>query len=123
RRGHLAVGMAGVLTLWIALDWPIGALGAGYLASVHMIQYLLIVLLAPPLLLFGIPTEAYRRLDHAGWPSRVLEFATRPAVTLPMFVGVTLVTHVPVVVDALMASQMGNFAVDAIWLVSGILFW
>ncbi|HSG47188.1 MAG TPA: hypothetical protein VLA43_05140, partial [Longimicrobiales bacterium] len=25
----------GVTALWIALDWPVGALGAGYLASLH----------------------------------------------------------------------------------------
>ena len=34
----------GVAILWGATDWPMGALGAGYLASVHMAQYLLYTL-------------------------------------------------------------------------------
>ena len=32
----------GIFSLWLALDWPIGPLGAGFLAGVHMVQYLLI---------------------------------------------------------------------------------
>ena len=62
RRGSAAAGLAGLAFLWIALDWPIGALGAGYLASVHMFQYLLIALVAPPLLAgeLGQPARAQR---------------------------------------------------------------
>lgn len=47
--------IAGIALLWIALDWPIGTLGAGYLASVHMVQFFLIALVAPALLVFGWP--------------------------------------------------------------------
>jgi len=46
--------LTGLLLLWAALDWPIGTLGAGYLASVHMVQFLLIVFYAPPLILLGL---------------------------------------------------------------------
>src|SRR5688572_20696553 len=53
---------AGVLALWIALDWPVGALGAGYLASLHTVQFLLIALIAPPFLLLGVPSAAWAAL-------------------------------------------------------------
>lgn len=57
---RVASAVAGLLTLWLALDWPIGALGAGYLASVHMVQFLLIGMIAPPLLLWGLPPAGLR---------------------------------------------------------------
>ena len=41
-RGQRLCFGAGLLVLWSALDWPLGALGGGYLASVHMVQFLLI---------------------------------------------------------------------------------
>lgn len=123
RRGSAAAGLGGLALLWIALDWPIGALGAGYLASVHMFQYLLIALAAPPLLIWGIPAPVGGFAEGSGTFARVVDILDRRALALVVFVGVTIVTHVPSVVDSLMASQVGNFVVDASWLLSGILFW
>lgn len=118
--GRFAIGL---LLLWIALDWPVGALGSGYLASVHMVQFLLIALAAPPLLLSGIPEPAFRRL--AGRPRLlgVLRILTHPLVALLLFNAVVFTTHWPSVVDGLMASQAGSFALDIGWLLAGLLFW
>ncbi|HEX7118840.1 MAG TPA: cytochrome c oxidase assembly protein [Longimicrobiales bacterium] len=65
---RIASFAAGLACLWIALDWPIGALGAGYLASVHMVQFLLIALIAPPLLLWGIPPAVHGAAASAPLP-------------------------------------------------------
>jgi cytochrome c oxidase assembly factor CtaG len=123
RRWRTAAGVAGIVVLWLALDWPVGALGAGYLASVHMAQYLLIALAAPALLLLGVPPAAYERLARRPVLGGGIRQATRPAVALLVFIAVTLVTHVPGVVDTLMRSQTGSFAIDAAWLLAGLLFW
>ena len=48
----------GLLFVWAAIDWPIGALGSGYLLSVHEVQYLFLGLIAPPLLLLGVPAAS-----------------------------------------------------------------
>lgn len=113
---------SGLLLLWVALDWPIGALAAGYLASLHMVQFLVVALVAPPLLLLGLPAAAWRR--QARSPALpALELATRPLVALVGFVVVVAVTHWPLVVDGLMGSQLGSFAIDAAWLVAGLGFW
>ena len=49
RRKPLWFGL-GFAVLWGATDWPLGTLGAGYLASAHMAQYMLSTLVAAPLL-------------------------------------------------------------------------
>jgi len=114
--------IAGLLLLWAALDWPIGTLGAGYLASVHMVQFLLIVFYAPPLILLGLRPrgdDASARARH----SRLGRGITHPLVTLAVLVAVTIVTHLPAVVDGLMTSQAGSFLLDSAWLLAGMLFW
>ncbi len=113
---------AGVLALWIALDWPVGALGAGYLASVHMVQFLLIALVAPPLLLLGLPAGAYRALE-AGRLAGPLRVLSNPLLTLAGFTAIVGLTHWPPLVDTLMPLQLGNMALDLVWLMAGVMFW
>jgi putative membrane protein len=122
-RKHAAYFAAGALLLWISLDWPVGALGAGYLAYVHMIQFLLIAMAVPPLLLLGVPKEALPRLRDDGAAARIRRFATHPLLTLLAFVVVVYYTHLPVSTDRLMATQWGSFLVDVLWLGGGLLYW
>ena len=121
-RPELARFAAGALTLWIALDWPVGALGSGYLASVHMVQFLLIALVAPPLLIASLPQPALVRIV-TGPLGRVAALLTRPLVALLIFHSVVIATHWPSVVDGLMGSQGGSLAIDMAWLGAGLLFW
>jgi putative membrane protein len=108
----------GVLVLWLALDWPLGALG-GYLASVHMLQFVLIALVAPPLLLRGISPAAQQLAAE----SALLKRITAPLFALLVFNAAVLITHLPIVADTLMPSQFGSMAIDLAWLAAGTLFW
>ena len=112
----------GVLALWVALDWPVGAL-SGYLASAHMLQYLLTALVAPPLLLLGVPSGAWRRLASRPGVVRVLRFVTHPLIAIAIFQLILFYTHLPSVVDRMMVTPLGSFAIDAMWLGGGLLFW
>ena len=58
---RVAFFLAGAVVFWLASDWPLGTLGAGYLASAHMVQYILYVLVAAPLLWLGTPEWMARR--------------------------------------------------------------
>lgn len=118
-----AAFFAGLVMLWLALDWPIGALGAGYLASVHMAQFLMITLLAPPLLLLGVPRAVYERLGELPRVVSVLRLVTHPLIALAVFGVAVYWTHLPGVVDALMVTQAGSFALDIVWLLGGLVFW
>ncbi len=114
---------AGILLLWIALDWPVGALGAGYLASVHMVQFLLIGVAAPPLLLLGIPRAPLERWVARRGVNGTMRVLGYPIVSMAIFVSMMAFTHWPPVVDTLMATQLGSFALDMMWLVAGLIFW
>ncbi len=114
---------AGLVSLWIALDWPLGALGAGYLASAHMVQFLLIALVAPPLLLYGVPPAAFETLERHGAAHRALRVLTHPLAAIAVFNVVLVATHWPEVVDGLMASQHGSFLLDMAWWGAGLVLW
>lgn len=115
--------LVGLFLLWLSLDWPIGALGAGYLASVHMLQFLLMALAAPPLLLRGPSADALALLERDTFLARLVRRLTAPRNALIFFSVVVLLTHLPPIVDALMVSQAGSMLIDLLWITAGLLFW
>ncbi|HYV98909.1 MAG TPA: cytochrome c oxidase assembly protein [Gemmatimonadaceae bacterium] len=118
------LGWLGVILLELSLDWPLGPLAAGYLATAHAVQFLIVVLTAPPLILIGA-----RRRIAAMWPpenssgDRALRRVFDPLLAAIVFNVVVIATHVPEVNDAMMGKQAGAFAVDLAWLLAGLWFW
>jgi cytochrome c oxidase assembly factor CtaG len=121
RRWRIASAAAGVACLWLLLDWPIGTLGSGYLASIHMVQFLGLTLVASPLLLFGIPVgwEA----ERSPFIAALLERVTSPITALILFNSIVYLTHWPAVSDGLMVTQVGSLAIDLAWICGGLAFW
>jgi putative membrane protein len=121
RQWRVAAAASGIGGLWLLLDWPIGALGAGYLASVHTFQFLGLALALPPLLLFGLPPgwEAARGPRMTA----VLVHVTQPLWAFVGFLVIVFLTHLPPVVDALMVTQAGSFILDLAWLLGGLAYW
>lgn len=114
---------AGLLSIWLALDWPIGALGAGYLASFHTVSYLLLAMVAPPCLILAIPVAQQRRLATTGRWARLLQAFGRPWAGFALYAVILTLTHFPVIVDGAMATQFGAFAIDLAWILSGFGLW
>jgi putative membrane protein len=110
------------LALWLALDWPLGLLGAGYLASVHMVQFLLIAFVVAPALLGGISPNTFSWVATSK-SGPVIERLSRPVLSLLIFNGIVLLTHMPPLVDRLMRTQLGSMLIDLLWLSGGLLFW
>ena len=124
--GERVAFIAGVITLWVSLDWPLGPIAAGYLASAHALQFLIVTMFAAPLLLLGSRTGFIERIA-AGAPSAGLRAVGRtivhPLVTAIIFNAIVAASHVPSVVDGLMPTPFGAFMIDAAWLAGGLIFW
>jgi len=52
-RGRTIAFVLGVVGLWACIDWPLAALGAGYLALAQMTRQIFMVMVVAPLLLFA----------------------------------------------------------------------
>lgn len=122
RRRRL-IGWFGVVLAWGTLDWPLGPLAAGYLASAHAVQFLLLTMVVAPLILIGVEPNLASRPERHGAAWRVVRVLTIPLVAGILFNVISASTHVPAVVDGAMVSQIGCFGLDIIWLSSGILLW
>jgi putative membrane protein len=117
------LGAAGLVIVWVLLDWPVGTLGSGYLMAVHAAQFLLFSFVVPPLLYGGIAPHRWTRLEARFGNSATLRAATHPLVAGIAFNLMAVVTHVPSVVDGLMRTQVGAFAIDLAWIAGGLAFW
>lgn len=113
----------GVAVYWLATDWPIGTLGAGYLASVHMLQFVLYGMIAVPLMMLGTPEWMARRVLERLRLYRVAKKLSKPLLAGICFNTILLLTHAPMTVDALRSDQLGSFALDAAWVIGGLILW
>ena len=120
---------AGVAVLWLASDWPVHDLAEGYLYSVHMVQHLLLTLVASALLLLGTPAWLARRLLGLSDGSRssrrttIVRALSRPVVGLAQFNVVLVLSHWPAVVEATVRWHPLHFVAHAVLLVSAVLMW
>ena len=121
--GQVAWFALGLLVLWLATDWPIGALGAGYLLSVHTAQWILYTLVVPPFLLLGVPTWLPLSAPAASRVGKALRLFARPVVALAVTDAILLASHLPPVVDGFRRTQWGSFAIDLCWLIGGLVMW
>jgi putative membrane protein len=116
--------LTAMVIFWVASDWPVGTLGAGYLASVHMLEYVLYTLVVAPLMLLGTPEWMARRVLGKLHLTRAHEWLAQHLFVSGLIFNIVLViTHSPIGVDTLRSSQLGSFAMDMSWLASGIILW
>jgi putative membrane protein len=121
--GKTASFLLGLGVLWIATDWPIGALGAGYLLSVHTAQWILYTLVVPPFLLLGVPAWLPLSVPADSRFGRLLRLLARPVAALALTDAILLASHLPPVVDGFRRTQVGSFVIDLLWLVGGLVMW
>ena len=109
----------GLLCIWVALETPIDVLADEYLDSVHMLQHVLIGVVAPPLLLLGLNREM------AGVLLRVpgLRAITEPVTAQVLAAAVMIGWHLPPLYDATLYSESLHVAEHLSFIAGGVLFW
>jgi putative membrane protein len=113
-----------MVVFWLASDWPLGTLGAGYLASAHMTQFLLYTLVAAPLILLGTPEWMARGIARKLRIEQGIVWLGRSLVVAGLtYNTILLTTHAPGTVEILRNSQLGSFLMDVVWIVAGLILW
>lgn len=122
-RGRTVAFVFGVIGLWAVLDWPLAALGAGYLATAQMARQIIMVMVVAPLLLFACPPALAVRA--VGWGRRltILRWMARPIVAVPVAALSLIVVNSPALVDPLLESPYSSFLMDGIWTLAGFTLW
>jgi len=118
----VAFGVA-IVGLWAVIDWPLAALGAGYLATAQMTRQILMVMVVAPLMLFACPPALAVRVVGWGKGLTVLRWWSRPVVAVPLAAGSLLIANIPVVVVPLVQTPYGSFLMDGLWTLAGFTLW
>jgi len=127
--------LAGLGTVWLAIASPLDAF-SGLLLSAHMVQHLLLMSVAPPLILLGLPFLPLLR----GLPRKFARDGVGPFLTWPAFrqvghkitnplncwliMALTLfVWHMPAAFDLALRSPGWHKVEHACFLSAWLLFW
>jgi len=122
-RGQKAAFYLGVLTIWLVADWPVHELAEERLLSVHMVQHLLLSLVAPPLLLLGTPGWLLRTLLRPRWLAALVRGLARPFPALLLFNAFIAFSHWPLIVEAAVRSELIHFGLHAALVSTALLMW
>jgi cytochrome c oxidase assembly factor CtaG len=133
--GRLSAFMGGLAAIYLALASPIEPFSA-LLLQVHMLQHLLLMMAAPPLLWLGAPLFPLLRglpqsirtfwiapLFHTQLLRKIAECLTHPVIALPLFVSATWLWHAPATYDLALRSSGWHYLQHACFLITGFLFW
>lgn len=118
-----AAFVTGVVVLLLALISPLDTLGDSYLFSAHMLQHLLLMLVVPPLLLYGLPPYAFARLLQWGVARRVERAVGRPLVAWLIGLGTLWVWHAPSLYDLALHDEGVHIVQHLCFLVAATIFW
>lgn len=122
-RRQVACFAAGLLVIEVASDWPIHDLAERYLFSAHMVEHMLISLVAPPLLLLGMPAWLIRRILRRPALGGTVRVMCRPIVAGLMFNGVIAVSHAPFWVNGTLDHHYLHFWAHLLLFVVSMFMW
>jgi putative membrane protein len=116
---HALLFALGVAALWVALETPIDTISDRYLMSVHMLQHVLLLFVAPPLLLLGLSVRMARAV--ASFPG--VKALTHPIVAQVLAAAVMVFWHLPAPYDWTLQSEGVHIVEHLSFIASGLVFW
>jgi putative membrane protein len=122
-RAQIQTFLLGVLVLFIALVSPLDALGDRYLLAAHMVQHLLMTLIAPPLLLLGTPRWLFRPLLRLPLALPIGRLLTNPLVAFVAFNVTFSLWHVPAYYERTLHDQTLHILEHVMFFVTATLTW
>jgi putative membrane protein len=127
--------LSGLATIAVALESPLHDMGS-LLLQAHMLQHLLLLMVAAPLLclglplvpiLHGLPTDTLHRWAKPLFArpacTRLCRWLAGPIVAWVAFVGSTWAWHIPALYEQALASKFWHYAQHACFLATALAFW
>ncbi len=127
--------LVGLFSLWVALASPLDTF-SGFVLTAHMLQHMLLMMVAPPLILLGAPLipivrglPRFAAREFAGpwlnWPlaNRIGTALTNPICALVLMGVVMFAWHTPRLYELALASSSWHEMEHACFFLTSIIFW
>ncbi len=122
-RRQVAAFAAALTVLFVCLNGPLHNLSDAYLFSAHMVQHLALMLLFPPLLLYGTPPSVVERVLRPAWVRRTAVWATRPLVAGAIFTVPIVAWHFPRAYNAALVHHDLHIVQHLVFLATAVVMW
>jgi putative membrane protein len=122
-RRQAAAFFGGTAVMAFALLSPLDRIGDGYLFGVHMIQHMLLVMVAPPLWLLGTPGWLVRAAVGRPLARRAGRLLTHPAVAFALFNVNFWLWHAPALYNATLTNEWLHAFEHLTFLATAVLNW
>ena len=134
-RWRAASFLVGLFSLWVALASPLDTF-SGFVLTAHMLQHMLLMMVAPPLILLGAPLipivrglPRFAAREFAGpflnWPlaNRIGTALTNPIFALTLMGVVMFAWHTPKLYELALGSSSWHEVEHACFFFTSIIFW
>ena len=115
--------IAGTVVLFAALGPPLDDWSDHYLLLAHMVQHLLLIMLAAPLLLYGTPASVLEPLTRNRVTNAIGYWLTRPVIAYTVANAVFILWHIPMFFEMALRSQPVHAFEHATMLATALLAW
>lgn len=120
---QVATFSAGILVIFFAILSPLHVLADDVLFSAHMVQHVLLTLVAPPLLILGTPDWLIRPLLRPNWAFRTARFVTMPILAFLMFNFLFSAWHIPALYESAIRNDWLHIVEHTTMTATALLMW
>jgi cytochrome c oxidase assembly factor CtaG len=113
----------GVLTIFLALVSPIDTIGDDYLFSAHMVQHMMLGIIAPVFIVTGIPQKWVLTWLKSPTVAKVESIFSRPDIALFLANGTFWVWHLPSLYNLTLQNEGVHIAEHLMFMVTGTMLW
>ncbi|CAN5771147.1 cytochrome c oxidase assembly factor CtaG [soil metagenome] len=115
--------LLGCLVFLVALGPPIDDWSDNFLLSAHMAQHMLLMFVAAPLWLYGIPAWLLQPLAENRITNAIGYAVTRPVIALVVSNAMVIVWHVPAVYNRALLSEPVHVMQHGVFLFAAVVAW
>ena len=113
----------GLAIMFLSLQGPMHELSDFFLFSAHMVQHLLLILVMPPFLLYGVPDWLLRPALRVPGLAKAARWVTFPVVAFLLNNAIFLAWHFPGPYDLMMRQHNIHITMHLMIMVTGVIMW
>jgi len=111
-----------LVLLYIVKGSPVDLL-THIMLTAHMIQMAIYYFVFPIFIIQGIPTWVWKKIVRRPVVKPVLQFLTKPLISIVLFCGLFSFYHIPFIFDFSKTSQISHTAISLVILIAAFIMW